>query len=67
MKVGSGREGDGKEKEQLTGGGLGVVGKGGKGGKFGSGKSKKAPQSRSARAGLQVSRRGPRALFPLTC
>jgi hypothetical protein len=33
----------------------GKGGKGGKGGKFGSGKSKKAPQSRSARAGLQVS------------
>jgi hypothetical protein len=30
--------------------------KGGKGGKFGAGKSKRAPQSRSARAGLQVSK-----------
>ena len=29
-------------------------GKGGKGGKVGAGKSKKAPQSRSVRAGLQV-------------
>ena len=33
----------------------GGKGKGGKGGKFGIGKSKKNPQSRSARAGLQVS------------
>lgn len=33
----------------------GGKGKGGKGGKFGIGKSKKSPQSRSARAGLQVS------------
>ena len=33
----------------------GGKGKGGKGGKFGIGKSKKHPQSRSARAGLQVS------------
>merc|ERR1712021_225969 len=31
----------------------GKGGKGGKGGKFGAGKSKRAPQSRSARAGLQ--------------
>ena len=28
----------------------------GKGGKFGNGKNKKSPQSRSARAGLQVSK-----------
>ena len=51
--LGGGRGGEGGERG--GGGGAGKGGKGGKGGKFGSGKtSKKAPQSRSARAGLQV-------------